>query len=67
MEKNEAPDAEDTSNMQVQGGNTDSQVNNENQIQINLMIRHRKHHKMIIIELQWTMMSRTLQYNLVIQ
>ena len=31
MEENEVPDAKDTSNMQVQVGNTDSQVNGEQQ------------------------------------
>ena len=31
MEENEVPDAKDTSDMQVQGGNTDSQVNEEQQ------------------------------------
>ena len=31
MEENEVPDAEDTSKMQVQVGNTDSQVNDEQQ------------------------------------
>ena len=38
-----------------------------NQIQIYLMIRHRKHHRKIIIELLLMMMSRTTQYSLVIQ
>ena len=31
MVENEVPDAQDTSNMQVQVGNTDSQVNGEQQ------------------------------------
>ena len=31
MEENEVPDAKDTNDMQVQGGNTDSQVNEEQQ------------------------------------
>ena len=67
IEENEVLVAEDTSKQQTQVANTDSQVDENNKIQIYLKIRHLEHHKMIIIKLPSMIMSRMTQYNLAIQ
>ena len=67
MEENKVPDAKDTSDMQVQDNDTDSQANDEQPNSIYLMIGHQEHCRKTIIKLLLMMMSRTTQHNLVIQ
>ena len=66
MEENEVLDAEDTSKMQVQDDDTDSQVNGA-QADPDIPDGQTLRASQIIIELLLMMTSRTTQYNLVIQ
>ena len=63
----EIPDAQDTSNMQIQDGSQIPSLMVKNAIPIYPMTRHLKHHRKIIIILPSTMMNRMTQYNLTIQ
>ena len=63
----EVPDAQDTSDTQIQDDGTDSQLNGEECNPNILAARHLKHRRKIIIVLPLTMTNRMTQYNLAIQ
>ena len=67
VEEKDVSVAEDMSDTQVQGGNTDLQAMMNSQIQRHWKTRYPEHRKSIIIKLPLMMMSKTIQYNLVIQ